>query len=141
MGLWTTYKAVFYDDKGEQIKVVKFNPRKDNFKISNMNKSFLVDLKNGSKFVKTGWVKDIRYYFYPIKSPHPLSFSNKSSKLILDSDMFNTQLESKVARDLNRLSDNTLTDLLTTKNIIIGSIVLFAVYLLATGKLNSLIGG
>jgi hypothetical protein len=140
MGLWTKWIAIMYDKNGDQCGRQKFNPDKDNFTLKGRNKSYMVDLKRGSYFLNKGWFIDKKYFFYPIDSPQPLSFENKGVKPILDSDMFNIQLESKVARDLNRLGDKKISDLLTTKNIIIGSIILFALYLLATGKLTNLVG-
>lgn len=140
MGFWITWKAVFYDDNGEQFTSCKFNPDKPNFRLKKVNKSFLIDLSNGFYFQKKGFIRNVRYYFYDVNHPHPLLRNNKKIESYIDSEMLNIQLENKVARDLNRLGDKKFSDLLTPKNIIFGLIILVAIWLLATGKLSNITG-
>lgn len=140
MGLFTIWRAVFYDNKGEACGKKKFSPDKPNFKYD--NKSFIVDLQKGTYFKLRGLIWDTRYYHYQIDNPHPFSLEKDGKfKPAIDSDMLNIQLESKVARDLNRLGDKKLSDLLTPRNLIIGAVILIFLWVyLSKGGISAFTG-
>lgn len=134
MGLFTTHKAVFYDDNGEQIGKKRFNPNRDNFNYN--GKSFIIDLKNTSYTYRWGFIWNKREFHYYINSPNGYKFGEDKAHIKFNSEDFNTQLESKIARDLNKVGERKITDLLTTRNIIIiGVIIAVGYYLLRGGKI------
>lgn len=130
MGLFKIYKAVLFDDKGEEADITKFK-RKEGF-FTKKKKSYTIDLKNASHFIKRGLLIDRVYYFYPLNNPSPLLLDKKCEP-IMNADAFNSLLETKVIREINKLDKTGLSELLTPRNIIIGLIILGAVYYFATG--------
>lgn len=125
--------AVFYDDKGEQIGRKGFS--KTAKLVYFQDKAFNVFHEASSTLYKR-WYWDINQYHYNINNPNPLIL-NKRSEPILDSEVYNVQLKTKVIRDLNDLAKGNLT--LSPKVIIIGLIVIVAIYMIVTKQIK--IGG
>lgn len=129
--------ACFYDDKGEYIGKKSFSKTAQTFKFNNKafniyhgDDTFLVT----STLIKR-WYWDIELYHYNINNPNPIIL-NKKAEPILDSEMYNIQLETKVARDLNDLSKGGLFDNLNMKTVFILIIIGAIVYLVASGKVK-----
>ena len=139
MGILTIDKAVFFGRNGEEVgkKVIPVIHKRDHFNFG--QKSFVIDLKNCSYFDKWGLIWNTRYYFYNLENLFPLKIEQSINPQI-DSDFLNVQLENKVARDLSRTGGNFLQNLLSPRNIIIGVILAFVIYVLATGQWKKLLG-
>ncbi len=103
------------------------------------NKSFIINLKECTFFEKKGLIWNTRYYFYNLKNPFPLRIKTEYLEPKVDSEFLNIQLENKVARDLNRLGDRGLLSLLTPRNIIIGLVGLFILWLVGSGNWRNII--
>lgn len=128
MGFFTLWRAVFHDDNGEEVGKKGFRASKKEFvfKSGDIKRTYVIDLKNGSYFQLKGLIWDTRYYQYDINSPFPYSLKREKTRMInplgeqatqvIDSENLNIQLESKVARDLNRHNDKGLGDLFTLRN-------------------------
>lgn len=71
-------------------------------------------------------------YFYTIGNPDPLIISHDMKPLINAYD-YNVQLETKILTELNKVRQSGLMALLTPRNIIIGIIILVAVFYFASG--------
>lgn len=133
MGWITFYKGVIYDDKGEFLAIKTFSPKKDYFTWG--KKSFAIDTLNASYFVVNRILWETRYYQYNDKNPHPYRMDKKGEPA-LNTELLNVQLENKVARDLNRMSENRFSGLLTPRNIMIGGLILLAyLYFHSIGKI------
>lgn len=122
--------ACFLDDKGEFIGKKSFSNTQETFDYG--NKSYNVFHKLQSYVIIKRWYWDLEIYFYNINNPNPLIL-NKKLEPVLSSEMYNIQLKTKVARDLNNLAGGFKLDF---KTIMIGLAILIVVYLIATGKIN-----
>jgi hypothetical protein len=123
--------ACFYDDKGEFLGKKGFN-----------KKASLLDYKDRSyNVLQTGvtstpvkrWYWDLEQYHYNINNPNPLNLS-KRVEPILSSEMYNIQLKTKVARDLNDLAKPGFKFDFKTVMIIVA--ILAVIYALSTGAID-----
>lgn len=130
MGLWTLTRAVFYDDDGEEVKKKLFKSTHGNFKDG--KRSYIIDLKQSSYFELRGVIWNTRYYSYQLNNPMPMLL-NKKHEPIINTELLNIQLENKVARDLNRVGDNKLSELFTPRNMIYLGIGLLAIWFFWSG--------
>lgn len=131
MGMFNRYYACLNDERGEFIKFIKFNMFDTTFKYK--SRCYNV-LKNKSSCLKIkGLLFNNFYYFYTINNSNPFVFDDKQEP-ILNSEIYNALLETKVINDINEISkDNFLLKLLNPKNIIIGLIILAVIIYFANG--------
>ena len=146
MGFFNIDKAVFMDE-GLEVgkKVIPTIFFKKNFKYK--DRSFIIDLKVKNddgylcSFKRWGLIWNTIYTIYDVNHALPLRIDDKKLKPpLLDTDFLNIMFENKTARDLNNLSESKLKKIFSARNIIIGSIVLFILYLFFTGNYKTLFG-
>lgn len=123
-----------YDDNGRFIKKVRLKRHEKRFRYN--KKSFNIDEKEAGETNLDYWLFEKRFYHYNINNPNPFKLDKKGEP-IMDSALYDIQLETKVAMDLNNLNEGNLSKLLTPRNIIIGLIVIGIIYFLLSG--NSII--
>ncbi|MFW6130090.1 MAG: hypothetical protein ACOC56_02825 [Atribacterota bacterium] len=133
MGFVKLFYARFFDEEGKHLKDVWF--RKDKSTFNFKGKSYNVKRDKASYFKKTGIFLNKRYYHYNISNPDPL-FLGKTVKPLLDPEMYNIQLENKIAKKLNDVNSNGLLDKIGFKEVLIGAVLLVGGYLLITGGLT-----
>lgn len=129
--------ANFYDDSGAFIGSHVF---KRSFKMGLPEKTFTY--KKRTYFIDPSssrsascsfpWIADIYSYTYHFDNPFPFTF-NRSVAPIMRSDDLQDQLGSKVLRDLNRVRQGGLSDLLTLKNITIFIVIVAVIYFFMNG--------
>jgi hypothetical protein len=118
--------AVFYDDKGEYLGKKGFSKWDSLIKTKTKTYNVLKDKASITK-IKSIW-RDKEYTHYNVNNPNPFLFDKKGEP-ILDAEVYNVQLETKVMRDLNNLSKEGFK--ITPLMIIIGVVVVgIAIYLL-----------
>jgi hypothetical protein len=127
---WKKVYALFYDDKGEFITRHRIGRWEKIFKYK--NKSFNVIEDEATITEIKGLWHDRYYYHYNINNPNPMRLK-KVAEPIINSDIYNVQLETKVARDLNDLAKTGLSALLTPRNIIIAIVIIGILVYLLTG--------
>ncbi len=130
----TTYKAMMFNEAGEFIDYANM-PKTDNtFKYK--GKAYNIDRKHSSYFKWKGLVWDTRYYFYNIDNCEPLFF-NQKRKVIIEPELYNTFLETEVARKLNNTGKKNFADFLNPK-VLLGAVVVAIIgyYLLTGGLIN-----
>lgn len=123
--------AIFYDDKGEQIARKGFSKTANT--ITYGNRSFNVFHDKASTTLIKRWYWNVEQYHYNINNPNPFML-NKKCEPILDSENYNIQLNTKVARDLNDLSKKGFN--LDLKTILIGLGIIAVAYLLLSGGIK-----
>jgi len=130
-----TRLACFYDDKGEYLGKIKFS-KWDNL-IKTKKRTYNVIREKATITKIKGFFKDKEYTHYNVNNPNPILL-DKTTRPILDAEVYNVQLETKVMRDLNNLSKKSLSDLLTPATIIIIVIVIgVSIYLLTGNSLTT----
>lgn len=126
--------ANFLDEKGRPVGSKRFKRDETSFVFGKGR--YNVDEKNALCLEerKLGRLK-YKKYFYDIKHSNPLTYSH-TPKPQISPELYNINMESKVARDLNEMSKEGLAKYLTPTNIVIAIvIVIIAVYLLQGGKI------
>lgn len=127
------YFAIIFDDDGYYVKTIKINKSSKTFK-DKINR-YNIDILNGSYSVEKRLFFDRKYYYYNQNDPNPLRIDKKSIP-ILSPELYNIELETHVARQLNNFGRNKLLALLTPRNLIIlGIIIVVGVFFLKGGKL------
>lgn len=104
----TKYRAIIYNNNGEQIAVIKLNRKENRFRWN--NKSYNVDYNHKSFFMRKTFFKKYKYFFYTTESADQLDLSI-SEKIQFNSELYDIMLETKVAKDLNNLNNNWLKNL------------------------------
>lgn len=130
------YFGKFFDNKGEFLGNGKFKKYDTNFKFK--QKRFNVEMQNGSYYEVTTipLILKKRYYFYNIDSPNPIKLDKKAEP-ILNSDLYNSIIESEEAKKLNNIGRKSIMDFLEPKYIIaILVIIAVGVYFLRGGSLT-----
>lgn len=130
MGIIRIKKAIRFDDNGVFIDIVKIPKQEPYF--GKKHKSYNVMDKEASFFKMKGLIIDKIYFLYNINNPNPYKVDKKCEP-IMNSDAYNSMLETKVIRDMNKLEKSPISDLLTPRNIIIGLVVIGAIIYFATG--------
>lgn len=128
-----TRLANIYDKSGRIIGSVKFGKLDKTFKYGDKHR-FNVDVENSSVLERRnlfGKVNRVEYT-YNIDNPNPLIF-NKEIKSVLNPELYNVNIETKVAQDLNDLSKTGLSQFLTPRNLIIGAVIIFAIIYFSKG--------
>ncbi len=123
-------RGVIYDENGKSIKIKTFRPLSKFFSWD--TRSYNIDLHNGSWFKVRGLMWDTYYYHYRVDDPNPLVIKTQVQP-IMNSDLYNTMLETKVTRDINNLAKSKLSQFLTPKNIIIGLAIIGIIVYFARG--------
>ena len=127
---WKVYKAVFFDDRGEQVGTKKFDRKDAHFKYN--DGAYNIAIKESTMFEVKGFFFDKRYFQYNLNDPNPILLDKKREPII-NARLYNINLETKVARELNDLDKSDFERLFTFKNIIIVLAILGAVYYFASG--------
>ena len=130
MGFIKLFYGVLFDDNGDEFGKKRFKRKEEYF--TKNKKSYIIDVKNASYFKKEGFILDKKYFFYNKNNPSPLRLDKKCEP-ILNSDSFNSLLETKVIREMNKLDKGTFGDLFTFRNILIVLGVLGVIYYFSTG--------
>lgn len=141
MGLlgFKVYKAKMFNDKGEFVKHIWFPIYAKNFQWK--DKAYLIDIKNASYDDKKGLLWDTRYFYYNISNIMPLIL-NKNIDSKITPELINIMLKTEIAKKLNDTNKTGVFAFLSKpKNLLIIGIIIVVIYLLSTGKLQSLIGG
>lgn len=130
--LFKTQRALFFDENGDYLGSKTFKRSEKIFKYK--KNSYNIDLKYSSfrniNVIPILW--DRKDYYYNIGNSNPVLIDKKSEPII-NPELYNIMLETKVARDLNDLSRKGLADFLTPRNILIGLIVVGAIIYFASG--------
>ena len=115
--LFKTSRVWFFDEKGEYHGKKGFGKHTTTFKYG--KGSYNVDLRKSSykEDVPVPFLWRRRTYFYNTKNPNPIKLDGKESPF--SPELYNINLETKVARDLNDLSKKGIFDFLNPKVIII----------------------
>lgn len=163
MALFNVHIAWFFNSRGEYDGSKRFKPSKDNFKYG--DGSYNIDIKNGSdveNMIIPLLLKKKRF-FYNVNYSNPLNLkqftkeelqtaiaqSNKNNKnddfIVppITPELYNINLETKVARDLNDLAKGNLFNFIKEHPavIFIGIIGLVALWYFGSGHtLNGLFG-
>lgn len=123
--------ACFYDNKGDYLGKKAFSNTEKVFDYAGCSFNVVHEDVTITKLKRWYWNLDI--YHYNINNPMPLDFK-KTVEPIIDSELYNIQLKTKVARDLNDLSKTGLQ--LNAKTILIGIGILVIGWLVMTGKIK-----
>lgn len=124
--------AYFYDDKGRFVGKKTF--RKTDSLITFQGRKYNINY-NATWTYFNRWYWDLEVYQYSLNNPDPFLL-NKKGEPLMNSEQYNIQLETKVARDLNDLSKgNFLANLNWKAILIIGGILVLA-YLLYTKQIK-----
>lgn len=136
MALFNTNRIWFFDARGEYFgkkgfskhqKYVKYS--KGAYNISFQDSSF----KEDNPLPFGIWKR--RTYFYNIDNPNPIKLDKKAEPLI-SPELYNVNLETNVAKQLNDLAKKGLMDFINPKTLIIlGVLAAVAIYFLQGGKL------
>jgi hypothetical protein len=129
--------AVFYDDKGEEVGKKSFSSTAK--LITFKGRSFNVFSDCSSFTSMKRWYWDLEIYHYPLDNPNPLVL-NKKCEPLMDSEAYNVQLTTKVLKDLNEHGKKGLLSSLTPMQIIIGLVVVVALYFILTGQTGKITG-
>lgn len=122
--------AYFYDDKGEYLGRTKFS--KWNPTLRYKNKAYNVLEQDATKTLIKGWFWDKEIYQFNINNPNPFLLDKKHEP-VMNSEVYNAQLETKVIKDLNDLSNDSFMKYLTPQNIILFIAVIVIAYYLLSG--------
>lgn len=123
------YRALFFDERGKFLKSKKFNPLKQLIQFK--DKTYNIDLKNASYIEEKNFFNTRYTYFYNISNPNPLILDKKADA-ILNPELYNVMIETRVTQKLNDLYKSSLSDWLTPRNILIFLIVAGILYWLIT---------
>lgn len=123
------YWAYFYNDRGEYVGRKSFSQKERTFKYG--NRSYNIILKEGTETKFDYFLWERRIYYYNINNPNPIKMDKKAEP-ILDAEVYNQFLETKVIKDLNDISSG-LGQYLTPRNIIIGIIIIGVLIYVGTG--------
>lgn len=133
MGLLELYYGDIYNERGEFMKTVWFPKNQDEFKYG--NKAFHIDRENPSFKKRKGLLINKRFYYYNISCSDPLIL-NKKVEPQINPEIYNTLLESKVAKQLNDSNKDGLFKNLNPKTAFIGIAVIIGIILYLTGNLT-----
>ena len=128
--LWNVYKAIFYDDRGEYIGTKKFDRKEAHFKYN--DGAYNISIKDSTMFEVKGLFFNKRYFQYNLNDPNPI-LMDKKREPIMNARLYNINLETKLAKQLNDLDKGDWEKLFTFKNIVIVLAILGAVYYFASG--------
>lgn len=137
--LFESRKARMFDEKGNYHGTASFSKKDKTFDYG--KGSYNVDEENAT--VMEGWVLPViwkeKIYYYNITHSNPIRLDKKSTPM-LSPELYNINLKSKVARDLNNVGQGSFLDnLLTPTNIIIALVVIGGIlYITSNGGLGSL---
>lgn len=135
MHLFKTFVAWLYDEKGEYHGSKGFRKHSKTFEYG--NGAYNVDFENSSykESYPIPFLIRKRVYFYNIAYSNPIKLINGHARNMITPELYNINLKTKVARDLNDLSKPKLLDYLTPQNIIFMLIALgIGAYVLTGGK-------
>lgn len=125
--------AYFVDDKGSFIGSKGFSLTSKTFKYE--NKSYNINHEKATFILFKRWYWDIEVYIYNINNPDPYILQ-KTAEPLMDAEMYNIQLESNFAKQLNEMSKGKIK--IDFKTIIIILIGIAILYLLFTNKLGKI---
>src|SRR3989304_2422025 len=136
MALINSKRAWIFDERGEYHGSKGFGKNDKTFKYG--KGSYNIDFENSSykEDVPIPMLWKRRTYFYNLSNSNPIKL-NKKSEPPISPELYNINLETKVARDLNDLSKKGFFSFLSPKIIIlivIAGVVIY--YLVSTGKLG-----
>lgn len=132
LNLFKITYAKIWDEKGEFLKNVKIKPKKKLFNYD--DKSFNIKLKDASYYNDNKLFYNRRFYQYNVDCPDPIKINKKVEPLI-NSDDYNTMLETKQLKKLNELEKKGLFGNLDFKTILAIGAVIVVGYLILTGNL------
>jgi len=125
------YYALIFDKKGNYLKKIKINRKDSTFKYG--NKRYNIILNDVSWFKRKTILFNHYYYFYNINNPMPLNILSNIEP-VMDSELYNIMLDTKVAKDLNNLPFSFNMDMLKNPKIIfIIIIIVIAIIYFSTG--------
>jgi len=130
------YRAILYNESGEEVAIVKL---KKNERVFYYNDGcYNVKFDNETSLVRKNFFNTYKYFYYQNGNPDPIVFNrvNNNFETKFDAKTYNIMMKTKIANDLNNLS-NPLSALFTPRNMIIGVIVLAAIgYFLSGGTIS-----
>lgn len=119
-------KAVFLDKNGDFFGSCRIDPLNVVFDFKQRSFNYVADEQKVSILKLSGLIADTWYYFYDFDNPMPLRLKVLSEP-VLNSALWNVQMRTKVAKDVNALATPSPFDFLKNPK------VLF--FLLAVGAL------
>lgn len=135
MALLNTYRGQFFDENGKHAGKKGFNRFKKWFKF----KDGAYNIVLGASYIEDHpipllWKR--RTYYYPLDDSNPVTIDGKP-KPAFTPQLYDINLETEVAKQLNDLQKKGLSDLLTGKNLmIVGAGILIAIYFLKGGTIS-----
>lgn len=132
MPLYTQHLAWFFDGKGEFHGHKTFNKNQKTFQYG--EGSYNIDIENSSivESMVIPFIWRRRRYFYNIKYSNPLKLSSTTNEPSISPELYNANLEIKLAKELGDLAKGFLAKLLTPRNIIIALILFGIIYWFGT---------
>lgn len=125
----TKYWAYFYDDRGDYVGRKKHSNLDKTFKYKDRSFNFIPKKSTQTRFDYFLWERRVTYY--NINNPNPI-LMDKKAEPVLDSQVYNQQLETKLIIDLNQLPNDYLK-FLTPQTLIIGLIIIGVLIYVGTG--------
>lgn len=114
----TKYRAIIFNENGEQVGTVKLDRSKQGFKFKDGQYNIKWDCKTHLK--RENFFHKFKYFMYIFNNPDPIEFDNEKNNFqtIFNAEQYNVMLETDIARKLNNLVGG-LGQFLTGKNILI----------------------
>lgn len=122
--------AYIFDQNGKLHGRVRFSKQDKTFKYG--KGTYNIDIENGSVIETRRWFGKIYLieYFYNISNPNPILFDKKNEP-ILNPELYDSMLETKVAQELNSLSNDGFSKYLTPRNMLIAVVVIALLFYLS----------
>lgn len=134
MAVIKTKEAWFFDEKGDWHGKKHFS--KHSKTITYGKGSYNIDFKRMSykRVVMLPGLWEKRVYFYNTSNSNPILIDKKSEP-IMSPELYDIQLKTKVARELNDLAnEGLLSKILTPKNIAIGIVLIVVIWFISSGQ-------
>ena len=141
MPWFKTFKAMFYDGKGDYTGRKGFSIKDKKLQYGKEKKAYLIDpTASYSEHMKIPWIWYQYRFYYNLDSSLPFRFGKEAIKgqQVLTPTDLDTLLETKVLIDLNT-QPSKWGDIFTLKNVVIALIIGGILYYLFSG--NSITGG
>lgn len=127
MGFITLYYARFFDEEGKHITDKWFQKWKNTLQYG--DKAYNIKRDNPSYVEAKGLLINKRYYHYNIDNPDPLRIKTEVKPKI-NPELYNTLLQSKVAKRINEVNSNSILSQIGFKEILLigGAIILLILF-------------
>lgn len=130
------YKAIIYNNKGEQIAVVSIKRNEKNFSWD--GRTYITNFECTTFFKDRRLFSTHKYFLYNINNPFPLEFNTENENNSIytpdfDTEQLNIMLETKVIKDLNNVNKKLFGNIDIRTLMIIAVIIIGGYYLIKNG--------